>query len=141
MAGITYTEINIQSRTAPSTKLLSHLGLMRLPPKACWTRERTCSQAFSDISATACIDSWAKMTKKHPERTGTLVFISSFAEGLSCSPLCKAPHSTNHIYCSCTKWSSGHETEHSIANAYIEVIHNAEHFVYIENQVDTPLFE
>lgn len=36
---------------------------------------------------------------------------------------------------SCTKWSSGHPTEHSIANAYISAITNARHFVYIENQV------
>lgn len=35
---------------------------------------------------------------------------------------------------SCTEWSSGHPTEHSIANAYIDAISNAEHFVYIENQ-------
>ena len=31
-------------------------------------------------------------------------------------------------------WSSGILTEHSIQNAYIEVIENAQHFVYIENQ-------
>lgn len=31
-------------------------------------------------------------------------------------------------------WSSGILTEHSIQNAYCEVIRNAEHFVYIENQ-------
>ena len=35
---------------------------------------------------------------------------------------------------SCTKWSHGVKTEHSIANAYISVIQNSEHFVYIENQ-------
>ncbi|KAM0251134.1 hypothetical protein ACHAQJ_008304 [Trichoderma viride] len=35
---------------------------------------------------------------------------------------------------SCTKWSSGHTTEHSIANAYVGAISNARHFVYIENQ-------
>ncbi|KUI63718.1 Phospholipase D2 [Cytospora mali] len=35
---------------------------------------------------------------------------------------------------SCCPWSSGHPTEHSIANAYIEIINNAEHFIYIENQ-------
>ncbi|KND93239.1 Phospholipase D1 [Tolypocladium ophioglossoides CBS 100239] len=34
----------------------------------------------------------------------------------------------------CSKWSSGHKTEHSIANAYIDAITNATHFVYIENQ-------
>lgn len=38
-------------------------------------------------------------------------------------------------YFSCTKWSSGHPTEHSIANAYVSAITNARHFVYIENQV------
>ncbi|ROW04426.1 hypothetical protein VMCG_04985 [Cytospora schulzeri] len=31
-------------------------------------------------------------------------------------------------------WSSGHPTEHSIANAYIDAITNAQHFIYIENQ-------
>ncbi|OCK78885.1 phospholipase D/nuclease [Lepidopterella palustris CBS 459.81] len=35
---------------------------------------------------------------------------------------------------SCDKWSHGVSIEHSIANAYIEVIRNSEHFVYIENQ-------
>ncbi|KAL0933156.1 phospholipase d active site motif protein [Colletotrichum truncatum] len=35
---------------------------------------------------------------------------------------------------SCTKWSSGHATEHSIANAYIDAITRAQHFVYMENQ-------
>lgn len=31
-------------------------------------------------------------------------------------------------------WSAGHPTEHSIQNAYIDAIGNAQHFVYIENQ-------
>ena len=35
---------------------------------------------------------------------------------------------------SCTKWSHGVPTEHSIANAYISVIENSRHFIYIENQ-------
>lgn len=35
---------------------------------------------------------------------------------------------------SCTKWSHGIPTEQSIANAYISVIENSRHFVYIENQ-------
>lgn len=35
---------------------------------------------------------------------------------------------------SCSAWSAGHLTEHSIANAYIAAITGAEHFVYIENQ-------
>ncbi|KAK9776773.1 hypothetical protein AB5N19_10651 [Seiridium cardinale] len=34
----------------------------------------------------------------------------------------------------CTEWSAGHPTEHSIQNAYIDAIGNAQHFVYIENQ-------
>ena len=35
---------------------------------------------------------------------------------------------------SCSKWSHGVPTEHSIQNAYCEVIRNSLHFVYIENQ-------
>ncbi|KAK0714867.1 hypothetical protein B0H67DRAFT_225243 [Lasiosphaeris hirsuta] len=35
---------------------------------------------------------------------------------------------------SSSPWSSGRKTEHSIANAYIQAITNAKHFVYIENQ-------
>lgn len=35
---------------------------------------------------------------------------------------------------SCTKWSHGVPTEHSIADAYINVIRNSRHYVYIENQ-------
>ena len=35
---------------------------------------------------------------------------------------------------SCSKWSHGVGTEHSIANAYISIIENSQHFVYIENQ-------
>jgi phospholipase D1/2 len=35
---------------------------------------------------------------------------------------------------SASRWSAGHATEHSIANAYIDAITNARHFVYIENQ-------
>jgi phospholipase D1/2 len=38
--------------------------------------------------------------------------------------------------CSCTGWSSGHQTEHSIANAYMSAIAGAKHFVYVENQVN-----
>lgn len=35
---------------------------------------------------------------------------------------------------SCTKWSHGISTEHSVANAYISIIENSRHFIYIENQ-------
>lgn len=35
---------------------------------------------------------------------------------------------------SISKWSHGFQTEHSIADAYISVIRNSQHFVYIENQ-------
>ncbi|KAL8686397.1 MAG: hypothetical protein Q9224_005460 [Gallowayella concinna] len=35
---------------------------------------------------------------------------------------------------SCSKWSHGTSTEHSIQNAYIDVIQRSQHFVYIENQ-------
>lgn len=36
---------------------------------------------------------------------------------------------------SCSQWSLGVGTEHSIADAYIDAITKAKHFVYIENQV------
>lgn len=35
---------------------------------------------------------------------------------------------------SCTKWSNGTPTEHSVQEAYIETILSAQHFIYIENQ-------
>lgn len=35
---------------------------------------------------------------------------------------------------SCSKWSHNVPKEHSIANAYISIIENSQHFVYIENQ-------
>ncbi|KAF2140782.1 uncharacterized protein K452DRAFT_359777 [Aplosporella prunicola CBS 121167] len=35
---------------------------------------------------------------------------------------------------SCAKWSHGVEIEHSIQNAYVEIIRNSKHFIYIENQ-------
>ena len=35
---------------------------------------------------------------------------------------------------SCSRWSHGVQTEHSIANAYISIIENSQHFIYIENQ-------
>lgn len=35
---------------------------------------------------------------------------------------------------SCTKWSHGTHTEHSVQNAYIDMIQRSQHFVYIENQ-------
>ena len=41
---------------------------------------------------------------------------------------------TCQIVRSCTDWSHGVDTEHSVANAYISVIENSQHFVYIENQ-------
>lgn len=41
---------------------------------------------------------------------------------------------TAQIVRSSADWSSGILTEHSIQNAYCEVIRNADHFVYIENQ-------
>ena len=35
---------------------------------------------------------------------------------------------------SCTTWSNGTPTEHSVQNAYCEIIKNSKHFIYIENQ-------
>ncbi|KAI8370759.1 hypothetical protein EDC96DRAFT_502234 [Choanephora cucurbitarum] len=51
-------------------------------------------------------------------------------------------HHTSGIHGSCTvqvlrssaSWSSGIQLEHSIQNAYLDVITNAQHYVYIENQ-------
>lgn len=57
------------------------------------------------------------------------------------SPLETKPWAHEHqgtvhaqIVRSSADWSSGILTEHSIQNAYCEVIRNAQHFVYIENQ-------
>ncbi|KAI1426491.1 phospholipase [Xylaria sp. FL1777] len=42
---------------------------------------------------------------------------------------------TNIQLCrSACDWSSGHPTEHSIANAYVHAIESAQHYIYIENQ-------
>lgn len=41
---------------------------------------------------------------------------------------------TCQIVRSCSKWSHGVETEHSIADAYAAIIRDSQHFVYIENQ-------
>lgn len=48
----------------------------------------------------------------------------------------KKPQGTVHaqIIRSSCDWSSGILTEHSIQNAYCEIIRNAQHYVYIENQ-------
>jgi phospholipase D1/2 len=50
-----------------------------------------------------------------------------------------APPDQSGVRCqivrSCAKWSHGvSQTEHSIQNAYIEIIRNSECFIYIENQ-------
>lgn len=44
------------------------------------------------------------------------------------------PVMTCQLVRSCTTWSNGTPLEHSIQNAYIDVIRNSQHFVYIENQ-------
>ena len=48
------------------------------------------------------------------------------------------PGSSNGIPCqivrSCSKWSHGVPTQHSIQNAYTDVIEHSQHFIYIENQ-------
>lgn len=49
--------------------------------------------------------------------------LPAFHGGISCQ-----------IVRSCTKWSNGTPTEHSIQNAYIEIIKNSKHFCYFENQ-------
>ncbi|KAI4786942.1 phospholipase D/nuclease, partial [Aureobasidium sp. EXF-8846] len=49
-------------------------------------------------------------------------------------PSAPPPGMPCQIMRSCSKWSHGTKTEHSIQNAYIEVIRNSHHFIYIENQ-------
>ncbi|KIW82010.1 hypothetical protein Z517_05037 [Fonsecaea pedrosoi CBS 271.37] len=44
------------------------------------------------------------------------------------------PVMTCQVLRSCTTWSNGTPLEQSIQNAYIDVIRNSQHFVYIENQ-------
>ncbi|KAF8305767.1 phospholipase D/nuclease [Clavulina sp. PMI_390] len=48
----------------------------------------------------------------------------------------ESPNGTCHVQVvrSSSKWSHGIETEHSIQNAYIQLIKEAKHFIYIENQ-------
>jgi phospholipase D1/2 len=53
---------------------------------------------------------------------------------LSTKPLGKQGNARAQIIRSSADWSSGILTEHSIQNAYKEIISKAEHFVYIENQ-------
>ncbi|RDL38671.1 putative phospholipase D1 [Venustampulla echinocandica] len=76
-----------------------------------------------------------------PSRTGSLY--DTIHDGITSN----IPHFSRHnthlkppsgvsvqLVRSCTQWSNGVPLEHSIANAYIEVIRNSKHFVYIENQ-------
>lgn len=57
------------------------------------------------------------------EQFGSGAYSRSLHGGISCQ-----------IMRSCCKWSHGVAIEHSIANAYINIIKNSDHFVYIENQ-------
>ena len=41
---------------------------------------------------------------------------------------------TSQVLRSCGLWSNGIQTEHSIQNAYVDAIANANHYIYIENQ-------
>ena len=43
-------------------------------------------------------------------------------------------HMPAQLVRSCTTWSNGTPTEHSVQNAYISVIQNSQHFIYMENQ-------
>lgn len=61
-------------------------------------------------------------------------------------PLDSKPHGNQgsvraQIVRSSADWSSGILVEHSIQNAYIEIIRNAQHYVYIENQFFSMLLE
>ncbi|PWY88921.1 phospholipase D/nuclease [Aspergillus heteromorphus CBS 117.55] len=58
-----------------------------------------------------------------------------FSAGLSGRPTSQ-PRGNMHcqIVRSCSQWSNGTPTEHSVMDAYIAVIRNSQHFIYIENQ-------
>lgn len=53
---------------------------------------------------------------------------------LNTKPRGKMGSVTAQVVRSSSDWSSGILTEHSIQNAHSEIIRNAQHFVYIENQ-------
>lgn len=57
------------------------------------------------------------------ERLGVGQYHGSFTGTIPCQ-----------IVRSCTKWSAGLPLEHSIADAYINLIRESRHFIYIENQ-------
>ncbi|KAL4787967.1 hypothetical protein BJX76DRAFT_250369 [Aspergillus varians] len=57
-----------------------------------------------------------------------------FTSGALGRPQQQRGNMTCQILRSCGKWSNGTPTEHSIAEAYCEIIRNSEHFIYIENQ-------
>ncbi|KAL5335418.1 hypothetical protein BJX70DRAFT_401625 [Aspergillus crustosus] len=63
--------------------------------------------------------------------------IHQYQDRFTIGPLGR-PQQRGNMHCqilrSCGKWSNGTPTEHSIADAYAEIIRNSEHFVYIENQ-------
>ncbi|PLB46136.1 putative phospholipase PldA [Aspergillus steynii IBT 23096] len=61
-------------------------------------------------------------------------YIQHPLQPLSSKPLGNQGTARAQIVRSSADWSSGILTEHSIQNAYKEVISKAEHFVYIENQ-------
>ncbi|KAL4812744.1 hypothetical protein BDW67DRAFT_169477 [Aspergillus spinulosporus] len=63
--------------------------------------------------------------------------IHQYQDRITSSALGRPQHRGNmscQIVRSCGKWSNGTPTEHSIQDAYAEIIRHSEHFVYIENQ-------
>jgi phospholipase D1/2 len=67
-----------------------------------------------------------------PSKTSSTAFRSSKDPAARSAPLNTGVGC--QIVRSATKWSAGVITEHSIYNAYVQLIQNAEHFIYIENQ-------
>ena len=60
--------------------------------------------------------------------------LAQYTGGRVGRPMSSAGGMSCQLVRSCTKWSNGTNTERSIQNAYIDLIQNAKHFIYIENQ-------
>ena len=72
-----------------------------------------------------------RRSHERPRRSMKVQVVRRYVQSLFSLSLCPVD-ADNH---SSSQWSGGTDTENSIAKAYIEIINNAKHFIYIENQV------
>ncbi|KAK7028554.1 phospholipase [Favolaschia claudopus] len=77
-------------------------------------------------------ESWHQMGQRYKQRW--LGYPAENEEAEQHYPLKKTPEMNVQVVRSVSDWSHGVLTEHSIQNAYIQLIGEAEHFIYIENQ-------